>query len=167
MSSQRQSRGQITSTGNLSGSQGSNGWGKQAAKRFDTTEVFKNDPLLQRLEGKIAVDFGDYKPWQRTSFPRNALPPKPTPPRDSMKVSNRPLSSRITRSCSTAATSRAGHDNERPTSGFTIHTQCSSVCLHPWLKKPVIVPSGLFDKKKNKFLSVLRVNLPLFGKIDL
>ena len=84
--------------GTLSNSQGSSGWGKQAAKRFDTSEVFKKDPLLKSLEGKIAVGFGDYKPWQRTSIPRNAIPAKPSAPKTSRKESNRPLSSRMTRS---------------------------------------------------------------------
>ena len=41
----------------------SRGWGKQAAQRLNTKDQFKNDPLLRTLEGKIAVNFGDYKPW--------------------------------------------------------------------------------------------------------
>lgn len=135
----------------------SSGWGKKATKRIDTAEVFKKDPLLKSLEGKIAVGFGDYKPWQRTSLPRNAFPTKSVTSKSTRKSLNRPISV-VTRSTySAGGTSKGRQDYERPTSGVTIYSQCSSVCLHPWLKKPVSTPSFFTDKRKQKFLSVLWV----------
>ncbi|KXJ12782.1 Uncharacterized protein C20orf96 [Exaiptasia diaphana] len=65
----------------------------------------------------------------------------------------------MTRSSYSAGGGSKAGEYERPSSGATIHTQCSSVCLHPWLKKPVIIPSGAFDKKRYKFLSVLRTQI--------
>lgn len=141
----------------------SSGWGKQAAKRFDTSELFNKDPLLKSLQEKISVGFGDYKPWQRTSLPRNAAPTKPTTPKSVGRPSNRPISSRQTRSSySAGGTSKGGNDIDRPTSGITLRSQCSSVCFHPWMKKTVITPVYTLDKRKLKFLSVLRVCLFVF-----
>ena len=154
-SSQKKSRG---SFGRDSNSSASGGWGKQATKRFNASEVFKNDPLLKSLEGKIAVGFGDYRPWQRTSLPRNALPVKATASKTTRKESSRPISSRMTRSSySAGGTSKGGLENERQLSAASIHTQCSSVCLHPWLKKPVLTPTFGVDKKRQKIISIIRV----------
>lgn len=136
----------------------SEGWGKQATKRFNTSEVFKKDPLLKSLQGKIAVGFGDYKPWQRTNFPRYVPPIKPTESGKAKKVQSRPLSSHTTHSTfSVGGTSKGGPDSDRPHSAMTLHTQCSSVCMHPWIRKPVLTPINTYDKKTRKTISLIKV----------
>jgi hypothetical protein len=159
-SSQRFGQGSL---GRDSSTSSSGGWGKQAAKRFNTTEVFKKDPLLKSLEGKIAVGFGDYKPWQRTNLPRYVPPIRSVEGTKSKKLQSRPLSSRTTHSTySVGGTSRGGPDNDRPQSATTLHTQCSSVCLHPWIKKPILTPINAYDKKTRKNISLLKVFHCLF-----
>lgn len=154
-SSQRFGQG---SFGRDSSTSSSGGWGKQATKRFNTSEVFKKDPLLKSLQGKIAVGFGDYKPWQRTNFPRYVPPIKPTESGKAKKVQSRPLSSHTTHSTfSVGGTSKGGPDSDRPHSAMTLHTQCSSVCMHPWIRKPVLTPINTYDKKTRKTISLIKV----------
>lgn len=131
----------------------SRGWGKQAAQRLNTKDQFKNDPLLRTLEGKIGVNFGDYKPWQRTNLskvPKESQVKKRSPSRpvsglttvsvgsgpgfvreESMKIAARPFS---------AATS----------------TACSTVCNHPWTKKPPPVDDAE-ERRRQNVLSILKV----------
>ncbi|XP_032218426.2 uncharacterized protein C20orf96 [Nematostella vectensis] len=140
---------------------GQKGWGKQATQRLYTKEIFSNDPLLKSLEGKIAVGFGDYKPWQRTSLPRNRplLPSRETPVQK--RTPSRPISGWNTVSAlSRTPGSRAGGITvgERPYSAATQRTNCSSVCAHPWTKKPPPVDDGAF-KRHLKLISILEVQI--------
>lgn len=131
----------------------SRGWGKQAAQRLNTKDQFKNDPLLRTLEGKIAVDFGDYKPWQRTTlskFPRESTGKK--------RSSSRPVSRLTTVSVGSGpAFTREGTMKMpgRPFSAAT-STACSTVCNHPWTKKPPPVDNAE-EKRKQNLLSILKV----------
>lgn len=142
---------QRTEHGALSSSRG---WGKQAAQRLNTKDQFKNDPLLRTLEGKIAVNFGDYKPWQRTTlsrFPKEAQARKRSP--------SRPLSGLTTVSVGSGpglTREESMKIGARPFSAAT-STACSTVCNHPWTKKPQPV-DDVEERRKQNVLSILKVS---------
>lgn len=131
----------------------SRGWGKQAAQRLNTKDQFKNDPLLRTLEGKMAVNFGDYKPWQRTTlsrFPRESQARRKSP--------SRPMSGLTTVSVGSGpgfAREESMKIGPRPYSAAT-STACSTVCNHPWTKKPQIVDDAE-ERRKLNVLSILKV----------
>lgn len=133
----------------------SRGWGKQAAQRLNTKDQFKNDPLLRTLEGRIAVNFGDYKPWQRTTlsrFPKDAQTRRRSP--------SRPLSGLTTVSVGSGPglpRQESFRIGTRPFSAAT-STACSTVCNHPWTKKPQPV-DGVEARRKQNVLSILKVFL--------
>ena len=128
----------------------SRGWGKQAAQRRNTKDQFKNDPLLRTLEGKIAVNFGDYKPWQRTKVPRESQLKKKSP--------SRPVSGLT----AVSVGSGPGFAREettkvaRPLFSAATSTACSTVCNHPWTKKPSPIVHAE-EKRKQNLLSILKV----------
>lgn len=131
------------------------GWGKQAAQRLKTKDQFKNDPLLRTLEGRIAVDFGDYKPWQRTTlskFPKDAQTRRRSP--------SRPLSGLTTVSVGSGP-GLPGQESmkmgPRPFSAAT-STACSTICNHPWTKKPPPLDDAE-ERRKQNVLSILKVFL--------
>lgn len=131
----------------------SRGWGKQAAQRLDTKDQFKNDPLLKTLEGKIAVNFGDYKPWQRTTQSRFQ-----NEGQTRRKSASRPLSGQTVVSLGSApgfSREKTIKIGPRPFSAAT-STACSTVCNHPWTKKPPVVDDAE-EKKKENVLSILKV----------
>ena len=133
----------------------SRGWGKQAAQRLNTKDQFKNDPLLRTLEGRIAVNFGDYKPWQRTTlsrFPKDAQTRRRSP--------SRPLSGLTTVSVGSGPglpRQESFKVAPRPFSAAT-STACSTVCNHPWTKKPPPV-DDVEERRKQNVLSILKVFL--------
>ena len=133
----------------------SRGWGKQAAQRLNTKDQFKNDPLLRTLEGRIAVNFGDYKPWQRTTlsrFPKDAQTRRRSP--------SRPLSGLTTVSVGSGPglpRQESFKIGPRPFSAAT-STACSTVCNHPWTKKPQPV-DDVEERRKQNVLSILKVFL--------
>lgn len=133
----------------------SRGWGKQAAQRLNTKDQFKNDPLLRTLEGRIAVNFGDYKPWQRTTlsrFPKEAQIRRRSP--------SRPTSGLTTVSVGSGpglARQESMKIGPRPFSAAT-STACSTVCNHPWTKKPQPV-DDVEERRKQNVLSILKVSL--------
>ena len=133
----------------------SHGWGKQAAQRLNTKDQFKNDPLLRTLEGRIAVNFGDYKPWQRTTlsrFPKDAQPRRRSP--------SRPLSGLTTVSVGSGPGLPRQESmimGSRPFSAAT-SAACSTVCNHPWNKKPQPV-DDVEERRKQNVLSILKVFL--------
>lgn len=139
----------------------SSGWGKQAAQRLSNKDQFKNDPLLKTLEGKIAVNYGDYKPWQRTTSPRYGVKAKPGQgPAPSKRVRGRPASSRMSNS---AASFRGFRRDDtvlvgpRPFSAATVQTACSSICAHPWIvKKPPPVDDAE-ERRKQSTISIMKV----------
>ena len=131
----------------------SRGWGKQAAQRLDTKDQFKNDPLLKTLEGKIAVNFGDYKPWQRTTQSRFQ-----NEGQTRRKSASRPFSGQTVVSLGSApgfSREKTIKIGPRPFSAAT-STACSTVCNHPWTKKPPVVDDAE-EKKKENVLSILKV----------
>ncbi|KAL9975415.1 hypothetical protein ACROYT_G012576 [Oculina patagonica] len=133
----------------------SRGWGKQAAQRLNTKDQFKNDPLLRTLEGKIAVNFGDYKPWQRTTLSRF---PKEEQPRK--RTSSRPLSGLTTVSVGSGpflTREESMKIGARPFSAAT-STACSTVCNHPWTKKPQPVDDAE-ERRKQNVLSILKIQI--------
>ena len=132
----------------------SRGWGKQAAQRLNTKDQFKNDPLLRTLEGKIAVNFGDYKPWQRTSLtklPKESQVKKRSP--------SRPVSGITTVSVGSGP-GFAREESKIPARPFSAATStaCSTVCNHPWTKKPPPVDDAE-EKRRQNVLSILKVIL--------
>ena len=131
----------------------SRGWGKQAAQRLNTKDQFKNDPLLRTLEGKIAVNFGDYKPWQRTNlskFPKESKGKK--------RSSSRPLSGLTTASVGSGPAFAREESMKMPVRPFSAATStaCSTVCNHPWTKKPPPVDDAE-EKRKQNLLAILKV----------
>lgn len=133
----------------------SRGWGKQAAQRLDTKDQFKNDPLLKTLEGKIAVNFGDYKPWQRTTQSRFQ-----NVGQTRRKSASRPLSGQTVVSLGSApgfSREKTIKIGPRPFSAAT-STACSTVCNHPWTKKPPVVDDAE-EKKKENVLSILKIQI--------
>lgn len=133
---------------------GSRGWGKQAAQRLNTKDQFKNDPLLRTLEGKIAVNFGDYKPWQRTNFSRVLAKEAPR-----KRTTSRPLSGLTTASVGSGpglTREESMKIGARPFSAAT-STACSTVCNHPWTKKPPPVDNAE-EKRKHNALAILKVS---------
>ena len=146
----------------------SRGWGKQAAQRLNTKDQFKNDPLLRTLEGRIAVNFGDYKPWQRTTlsrFPKDGQTRRRSP--------SRPLSGLTTVSVGSGPglpRQESFKVAPRPFSAAT-STACSTVCNHPWTKKPQPV-DDVEERRKQNVLSILKVfldqsNIPgtIYGEV--
>lgn len=133
----------------------SRGWGKQAAQRLDTKDQFKNDPLLKTLEGKIAVNFGDYKPWQRTTQSRFQ-----NEEQTRRKSASRPFSGQTVVSLGSApgfSREKTIKIGPRPFSAAT-STACSTVCNHPWTKKPPVVDDAE-EKKKENVLSILKIQI--------
>ena len=131
----------------------SRGWGKEAAQRLNTKDQFKNDPLLRTLEGKIAVNFGDYKPWQRTTLSR-----LPKDGQTRRRSPSRPLSGLTTVSVGSGpgfAREETMKIGPRPFSAAT-STACSTVCNHPWTKKPQVVDDAE-ERRKQNVLSILKV----------
>ncbi|CAH3141859.1 unnamed protein product [Porites lobata] len=133
----------------------SRGWGKQAAQRLNTKDQFKNDPLLRTLEGKIAVNFGDYKPWQRTNlskFPRESTGKK--------RSSSRPLSGLTTASVGSGPAFAREESMKMPVRPFSAATStaCSTVCNHPWTKKPPPVDDAE-EKRKQNLLAILKIQI--------
>ncbi|CAH3195014.1 unnamed protein product [Porites evermanni] len=133
----------------------SRGWGKQAAQRLNTKDQFKNDPLLRTLEGKIAVNFGDYKPWQRTNlskFPRESTGKK--------RSSSRPLSGLTTASVGSGPAFAREESMKMPVRPFSAATStaCSTVCNHPWTKKPPQVDDAE-EKRKQNLLAILKIQI--------
>jgi len=132
----------------------SRGWGKQAAQRLNTKDQFKNDPLLRTLEGKIAVNFGDYKPWQRTSLtklPKESQVKKRSP--------SRPVSGITTVSVGSGP-GFAREESKIPARPFSAATStaCSTVCNHPWTKKPPPVDDAE-EKRRQNALSILKIQI--------
>jgi len=132
----------------------SRGWGKQAAQRLNTKDQFKNDPLLRTLEGKIAVNFGDYKPWQRTSLtklPKESQVKKRSP--------SRPVSGITTVSVGSGP-GFAREESKIPARPFSAATStaCSTVCNHPWTKKPPPVDDAE-EKRRQNVLSILKIQI--------
>ena len=150
----------------LSSLSSSRGWGKEAAKRLNTKDQFKNDPLLRTLEGKIAVDFGDYKPWQRTTIPKYL---KET--QFKKRITSRPVSGRT--SASAGSTLVVSKENTvkvgpRPYSAAysaAASTACSSVCNHPWTKRPLEI-DGSEERRKQTVLSILKVSLKSYKNLS-
>ena len=143
------------------------GWGKKAAERLSNKEQFKNDPLLKTLEGKIAMNYGDYQPWQRTTNPRHMEKEAPAKAPALSKIARgRPASSRMSNSARSlkgvrredTLLSMAG--GARPYSAATVHstrTACSSVCAHPWIvKKPPPVDDADLRRRQNA-ISIMKV----------
>lgn len=133
----------------------SRGWGKQAAQRLNTKDQFKNDPLLRTLEGKIAVNFGDYKPWQRTNlskFPKESTGKK--------RSSSRPLSGLTTASVGSGPAFAREESMKMPVRPFSAATStaCSTVCNHPWTKKPPPVDDAE-EKRKQNLLAILKIQI--------
>lgn len=134
----------------------SRGWGKQAAQRLNTKDQFKNDPLLRTLEGKIAVNFGDYKPWQRTTLTevqresqvKKKIPSRPGSGLTTVSVGSGPG---LARQESTKIVAR-------PFSAAT-STACSTICNHPWTKKRPPVDDAE-EKRRQNVLSILKVYFP-------
>lgn len=146
------SRHQRTEEHGLSSSRG---WGKQAAQRLNTKDQFKNDPLLRTLEGKIAVNFGDYnyKPWQRTTFSR-----VPKESQVKKKSPSRPVSGLTAMSVGSGpglSSEEATKIVPRPFSAAT-STACSTVCNHPWTKKAAPIDDAE-EKRRQNLLPVLKV----------
>ena len=131
----------------------SRGWGKEAAQRLNTKDQFKNDPLLRTLEGKIAVNFGDYKPWQRTTLSKF---PKDFQVKN--RSSSRPLSGLTTVSVGSGPGFAREESMKMPIRPFSAATStaCSTVCNHPWTKKPQPVDDAE-EKRKQNVLSILKV----------
>ncbi|KAM7441247.1 hypothetical protein ABFA07_009654 [Porites harrisoni] len=133
----------------------SRGWGKQAAQRLNTKDQFKNDPLLRTLEGKIVVNFGDYKPWQRTNlskFPRESTGKK--------RSSSRPLSGLTTASVGSGPAFAREESMKMPVRPFSAATStaCSTVCNHPWTKRPPPVDDAE-EKRKQNLLAILKIQI--------
>lgn len=131
------------------------GWGKQAVQRLNSKEQFKNDPLLKTLEGKIAVNFGDYKPWQRTRQSRFQNEGQ------TRRGASRPLSGQTMVSVGSApglSREETVKRGPRPFSAAT-STACSTVCNHPWTKKPGPVIDDGEERRRQNVLSVLKIQI--------
>ncbi|XP_068692298.1 uncharacterized protein C20orf96-like [Montipora foliosa] len=136
---------------------GSRGWGKLAAQRLNTKDQFKNDPLLRILEGKIAVNFRDYKPWQRTT----SLARPPTKEQQiKRKSASRPVSGRTTVSTGSGLGFLREESTDVAARPFTAATStaCSTICNHPWTKKPQPI-DDVEEKKRQNALAVLKIQI--------
>ena len=132
----------------------SRGWGKQAAQRLSTNYQLKNDPLLRTLEGKISVNFRDYKPWQRTSTVAKATKEIQV----KRRTPSRPVSGLTTASSVSGprfAKEESVKATVRPFSAAT-STACSTICNHPWTKKPQPVDDAK-ERRRQNVLSILKV----------
>ncbi|XP_074615794.1 uncharacterized protein C20orf96-like isoform X1 [Acropora palmata] len=134
----------------------SRGWGKQAAQRLTTNYQLKNDPLLRTLEGKISVNFRDYKPWQRTSTMAKAT--KETQVK--RRTPSRPISG-LTTASSVSGPRFAREESMKPTVrpfSAATSTACSTICNHPWTKKPQPVDDAK-ERRRQNVLSILKIQI--------
>nr|XP_002121242.3 uncharacterized protein LOC100184750 [Ciona intestinalis] len=117
------------------------GWGRLAASRFAKSPKDIQNEILKALEGKLHVDFPipspDYSQWQRMSLP----PPPSTQPSPTKSASHKSIRSK-----------------NRPLTGTSGTTACSSLCLHPWNKKePVVDLSAEIEKTQR--ISILHARI--------
>ena len=151
---------------NLSDAQG---WGKETTKTVYSRDHLKNDPLLKTLQGKITVDF-DYKPWQRTSGnPSFSALKKATKNKTKKEQPYGRESSCIVRPFSGPKSGRTVSSakslpfqagmftvGRRPVSAETTKSACSSICAHPWNKKPRVVDDAE-ERRRQNAISIMKV----------